>query len=74
MVAQLLGGGRATSLSRTRHIVFGSLLGIATDIVKIAAAPVEIAADLTRAVTKPIADAATETAKAVKTETKDLLK
>lgn len=54
--------------------MFGSLLGVATDLVKIAAAPVEIAADLTRAVTKPIADAATETAKAVKAETKDLLK
>ena len=54
--------------------MFGSLLGVATDLVKIAAAPVEIAADITRAVTKPISDAATETAKTVKTETKDLLK
>lgn len=54
--------------------MFGSLLGVASDLVKIAAAPVEIAADLTRAVTKPIADAATETAKVVKAETKDAFK
>lgn len=54
--------------------MFGSLLGVATDLVKIATAPVEIAADITRAVTKPIADAATETTKAIKAETKDLLK
>lgn len=54
--------------------MFGSLLGVVTDVVKIAAAPVEIAADLTRAVTKPIADAATETVKVVKSETKDAFK
>ena len=48
-----------------------SLLGVVTDVVEIAAAPVEIAADVTRAVTKPVADAAKETVKGVKEITKD---
>jgi hypothetical protein len=49
--------------------MFGSLFGIATDLVKIAVAPIVVAADVTRAVTKPIAD---EVESAVKTIQKDL--
>ena len=48
--------------------MFGSLLGIASDFAKVAIAPVSIAADLARAVTKPIADVATDLAKEVKKE------
>lgn len=43
-----------------------SLLGVVTDVAKIAAAPVEIAADVTRAVTKPVADLSEEAVKEVK--------
>lgn len=46
--------------------MFGSLIGIVSDAVKIAAAPIEIAADVTRAVTKPIAEVAQEVVKEVK--------
>jgi hypothetical protein len=49
-----------------------SLFGLATDVVKIAAAPVKIATDVTRAVTKPLADVATEIADEVERETRDL--
>ena len=52
--------------------MFGSLLGLATDVVKIATAPVEIAVDVTRVVTKPVADAAQEAVSAVKEEVEDL--
>lgn len=45
--------------------MFKSLVGITTDLVKIAAAPVQVAVDLTRAVTKPIADAAQDVAQGV---------
>lgn len=51
--------------------MLGSLLGVATDLIKIAAAPVEIAVDITRAATKPVADAAQEVAKEVKDLTKE---
>lgn len=51
--------------------MFGSLIGVLGDAVKIVAAPIEIAADLTRAVTKPMADAATEMAKDVKSAVLD---
>jgi hypothetical protein len=50
--------------------MFKSLICLATDVVKIAAAPVEIAVDLTRAATKPIADAAREVVAEVKSQTK----
>lgn len=50
--------------------MFGSLFGIVNDVVKIAVAPVEIAAGVARAVTKPIADVAQELAK----DAKDLIK
>lgn len=46
--------------------MLGSLIGVLGDAVKIVAAPIEIAADLTRAVTRPMADAATQVAKDVK--------
>ena len=52
--------------------MFGSIFGIATDLIKVAAAPVEIAADLALTVTKPVADAAKEVAKEVKEATKDI--
>jgi hypothetical protein len=51
--------------------MFNSLIGIATDIVKVVAAPVEIVADVTRAITKPIADAAQEVVQSVKEEISD---
>ncbi len=38
--------------------MFKSLFGVVGDVVKIAVAPVEIAAGLTRVVTKPVADLA----------------
>ncbi len=40
--------------------MFSSILGLVGDVVKIAATPIEIAVDLTRAVTKPIAEFAEE--------------
>lgn len=46
--------------------MFGSLLGVVTDVVKIATAPAEVALAVTRAATKPLADAAGEVAKEVK--------
>lgn len=49
-----------------------SLFGVIGDVVKIAAAPVEIASDMTRAVTKPLADAAQEAAREVKEGVRDL--
>jgi hypothetical protein len=52
--------------------MFGSLLGVVTDVVKVAVAPVEIALDVTRVVTKPIADLAEEAAAEVKEVTKDI--
>ena len=53
--------------------MFGSLLGIATDLVKVAVAPVEIAADVARVVTKPAADLAQEAVKEVKEATRDVV-
>jgi len=52
--------------------MFGSLFGIVGDVVKVAIAPVEIALDVTRTVTKPIADMATDLTKEVKDGLKDL--
>lgn len=45
--------------------MFKSLLGIVEDTAEIVSVPVKIAADMTRTITKPLADAANETAKAV---------
>jgi len=47
--------------------MFGSLAGLVGDTLKIAAAPVSVALDVTRAVTKPMADAVQEIAQEVKT-------
>ena len=49
--------------------MFGSLLKLAEDIVKTVSAPVEITADLTRLISKPIANAA----EAIKDEVKDVI-
>jgi hypothetical protein len=46
--------------------MLNSLVGVASDVVKVVAAPVEIALDVTRAVTKPIADVAQEAVKEIK--------
>jgi hypothetical protein len=51
--------------------MFKSLLGVVTDVAKVAVAPVEIAADVTRAVTKPVAEIAEEAVKEVKEITTD---
>lgn len=40
--------------------MFDSIIGLLGNVVKIAAAPVEIAVDVIRAVTRPIADAVSE--------------
>lgn len=50
--------------------MFKSLMGVVGDAVKIVAAPVEIALDVTRAVTKPIADVAQEAVKEIKKDLK----
>jgi hypothetical protein len=52
--------------------MFKSLLGIVEDTVKIVVAPVEIVADLTRVVTKPVADVAQAAAEEVKEATKEI--
>lgn len=46
--------------------MFGALAGLVGDVAKVAAAPVSVAVDLTRAVTKPAADAAEQVAREVK--------
>ncbi|WP_339733167.1 hypothetical protein [uncultured Pseudomonas sp.] len=51
--------------------MFGSLAGLVGDVLKVAVAPVSVAVDVTRAVTKPLADAATEVAKEVKEQLTD---
>lgn len=48
-------------------------MGVISDMVKIAAAPVGIVADVARVVTKPVADLAEEVAKEVKTATRDVI-
>lgn len=52
--------------------MFSSLLNVAKDVTRTVAAPVEIALDAARVVTKPIADAASETASAVKETTREI--
>lgn len=46
--------------------MFKSWMNLATDVVKIAAAPVEIAADAARIITKPVADVAKDVVKEIK--------
>ena len=52
--------------------MFGSLLGIVTDVAKVVTAPVEIALDATRIITKPIGDIAEGATKEFKQAVKDL--
>tara|TARA_Y100000815_G_scaffold269422_1_gene292134 strand:- start:72 stop:269 length:198 start_codon:yes stop_codon:yes gene_type:complete len=52
--------------------IFKSLAGVADDVLKTALAPVEVAADMTRIVTKPIADAAEQITEDVKEASKDI--
>ncbi len=54
--------------------MFGSLVGIVTDVAKIAVAPIEIALDTTRVVTKPVADLTQEVVKEVKKASEELTK
>lgn len=51
--------------------MFSSIFGIAKDIVKVAVAPIEIAADVTRSITKPVADAVEEVVNDIKEELND---
>ena len=51
--------------------MFKSLFGLVEDTVKIVAAPVEVAVDLTRIVTKPVADLSQEVVDVVKEGVKD---
>ena len=51
--------------------MFKSFLCLVDDVAKVAKAPVEIAVDLTRVVTKPAADLAEEAVKEVKEMTED---
>jgi hypothetical protein len=51
--------------------MFGSLAGLVGDAVKIVSAPVAVAVDVARVATKPLADAATKVAKAVRDELTD---
>jgi hypothetical protein len=46
--------------------MFKSLFGIVGDVAKVALAPVEITIDVTRSVTKPIGELASEAAKSIK--------
>lgn len=52
--------------------MFGSLAGLIGDVAKVVAAPVEIAVDAARVITKPAADLAQEAAKEVKKVVKDV--
>ncbi|MEZ0147970.1 MAG: hypothetical protein AB9Q19_01420 [Candidatus Reddybacter sp.] len=52
--------------------MFKSLFGIVEDVVKVVAAPVEIAVDVARVATKPVGDLAQAAAKEVKEVTKDI--
>ena len=51
--------------------MFGSLFGVVSDVAKIAVAPVVIAADVTRAVTKPVADEVTSMVKSIQKDLKN---
>jgi hypothetical protein len=46
--------------------MFKSLLNLTVDVVKISTAPIEVAVDLTREVTKPMADTADDIVKSFK--------
>lgn len=50
------------------------MFGLLTDIVRTVAAPVQIVSDLTRVVTKPVADLAQEVAQEVSSAVNDVIK
>lgn len=50
--------------------MLGSLFGLASDVVKVVAAPVDIALSTARVVTKPLADEVQKVAKEIKNEIK----
>lgn len=52
--------------------MFKSLLGLAGDLAKLTVAPIEIAVDITRIATKPLADIAEATVEDVKFVVKEL--
>lgn len=52
--------------------MFKSLFGVVGDVAKVAIAPVEIALDVTRVVTKSVADMATGLTKEIKEGLRDL--
>lgn len=54
--------------------MFRSLFNLAGDVLKVAAAPVTIAAELARTITKPVADTAEEVAKTITDVLKDDVK
>jgi hypothetical protein len=64
-------GHRAGAFLFLEVDMFGSLAGLVGDVLKVAVAPVSVAVDVTRAATKPLADAATEVAKEVKEQLTD---
>lgn len=51
--------------------MFKSIFGLVKDVATIVIAPVEIAVDLTRTVTKPVADVAKEVTEEIKNITDD---
>lgn len=52
--------------------MFGTLFDLATDVVKVVTAPIEIALDTTRVVTKPMGDLAQEAVSEIKQATKSV--
>lgn len=50
--------------------MFGSLIGIVSDVAKIAVAPIVVAAEVTRSVTKPVAEEVTSAVKSIKQDLK----
>ena len=54
--------------------MFDSLIKLTKDVVDIAVAPVQVAVDVTRVVTKPVADVANATAGTIKELTDEITK
>lgn len=52
--------------------LFDSIVNITKDVTNIVLAPVEIAVDTTRVITKPVADLATEIKNEIKAEVKEI--
>jgi len=68
------GGGPCYCDNKEDRNMFRSLGKLVGDVVEIAVAPVEVALDVTRVITKPIADVAKATAETVKEVTDDITK